>query len=401
MDYFTILNLRREPFSNTPDPELFYPSRNHVECLQRIEMAIRLKRGLNVVIAEVGTGKTTLCRQLIQQISTTAGNEMIDLHLILDPSFSSSGEFLSVIAGYFGLIRCGENIVDRSDWQLKESIKNYLLTKGVEEGKITALLIDEGQKLPDFCLEILREFLNCETNDRKLLQIVIFAQNEFRKKIDAQANFADRINLCYSLTPFGFRETCRMIKYRIDETSGNGAGRVLFTLPGLFAVYRATGGYPRAINMLCHHVMLALIIQNRVKAGWSLVHSCAGRLATKRRRPVNLRLAFMVIMLMVSFTVLALTYDGQLSKTASSITGLFHAVHEDPLAVSSGPQEDTYGSAEGKNAQSVPSQWSREKGRYPVINWLFQAVPEQALAVNSRQQTDPSESVEVNLEDRP
>ncbi len=63
MDYFRILNLKREPFSNTPDPELFYPSRNHVECLQRIEMAIRLKRGLNVVIAEVGTGKTTLCRQ--------------------------------------------------------------------------------------------------------------------------------------------------------------------------------------------------------------------------------------------------------------------------------------------------------------------------------------------------
>jgi len=68
-----------------------------------------------------------------------------------------------------------------------------------------------------------------------------------------------------------------MIEYRIKETSVDGAGRVLFTFPGLFAVYKATGGNPRSINMLCHHVMLALIIQNRVKAGWSLVRSCAGR----------------------------------------------------------------------------------------------------------------------------
>ncbi len=325
---------------------------------------------------------------------------MIDLHLILDPSFSSSSEFLSVIAGCFGLIPHGENIIDRSDWQLKESIKNYLLSKGVEEGKIVALLIDEGQKLPDFCLEILREFLNCETNDSKLLQIVIFAQNEFKEQINAQANFADRINLCYSLTPFGFRETCRMIKYRINETSVNGAGRVLFTLPGLFAVYRVTAGYPRSINMLCHHVMLALIIQNRVKAGWSLVRSCAGRLAIKRRRPVNLRLAFMVTILMVSFSFLAFAYYEPLLKTASSITGLFQAVAEDQLAVNSRPQPDPSESGERKNAPSVPWQWFMEKGRPPAIKSVFQTVPEQPLAVNSRPQPDPSESGDKNAEDR-
>src|SRR5208283_2147861 len=394
MDYFRILNLKREPFSNTPDPELFYPSRSHVECLQRIEMAIRLKRGLNVVLAEVGTGKTTLCRQLIQEISTAAGNELIELHLILDPSFSSSTEFLSVIAGYFGLVQAGENSIGRSDWRLKESIKNYLLSKGVEKGKIVALLIDEGQKLPDFCLEILREFLNYETNDRKLLQIVIFAQNEFREKIDARTNFADRINLCYSLTSFGFRETCRMIKFRINESSVNGTGRVLFTLPGLFAVYRATGGYPRSINMLCHHVMLALIIQNRVKAGWSLIRSCAGRLAVKRRRPVNLRFAFLAIILIVSLSFLVFTYYGPLLKTAPLITGPFRAMQAEPPAVRSGPQANASESGERKNRPSVPWQWSMGKGQPPAIKWPSQAVPEGPVAVKSRPQADASESEE-------
>jgi general secretion pathway protein A len=306
MDYFRILNLKKEPFSNSPDPELFYPSRNHVECLQRLEMAIRLRRGLNVVLGEVGTGKTTLCRKLIQQISTSAGKEDIELHLVLDPSFSRPIEFLSFIAGDFGL---GKPDNAMTDWRLKEEIKNYLFARGVEEGKTVVLLIDEGQKLPDFCLEILREFLNYETNDRKLLQIVIFAQEEFREKINEQDNFADRINLCYSLTPLGYRETCRMVEYRISRTSENGAAKRLFTLPGLVALYKATGGYPRSINMLCHHVVLALIIQNRVKAGWSLVRSCAGRLSLEHRMTMKPRPVFVTAMLLILLLATVLMTD--------------------------------------------------------------------------------------------
>ncbi|MBN2686747.1 MAG: AAA family ATPase, partial [Deltaproteobacteria bacterium] len=67
MEYFKILNLIKEPFSNSPEPEFFYDSPQHVNCLQNLEMAIRLRRGLNVIVGEVGTGKTTLCRRLINQ----------------------------------------------------------------------------------------------------------------------------------------------------------------------------------------------------------------------------------------------------------------------------------------------------------------------------------------------
>ena len=368
MDYFSILNLKKEPFSNSPDPGLFYPSRNHMECLQGIEMALRLKRGLNVVLGEVGAGKTTLCRKLIQQISNTGGTDLIEVHLILDPSFSSSHEFLSGIAGYFGLTTSAGVGDDRTDLQLKESIKSFLFAKGVEEGKIVVLLIDEGQKLPDFCLEILREFLNYETNDSKLLQIVIFAQQEFREKIDRLANLANRINLCYSLKPLGFRDTGRIVAYRINQTSEDGAVRPLFTWPGLLALYMETGGNPRSINMLCHHVVLSLIIQNRVKAGWSLVRSCAGRLTGSRRsRPVRLRLAFMALILMVilSVPILAFTYYGPLLKMASSIREQFHTTPADPLAFD--PKPRTAASepvaVEKKSAPSVLGQWPVKKGQ--------------------------------------
>ena len=349
MDYFSILNLKKEPFSNSPDPGIFYPSRNHMECLHSIEMAIRLKRGLNVVLGEVGTGKTALCRKLIQQISNAAGNDAIEMHLILDPSFSSSFEFLSGIAGYFGLIPSDGVTACRTEWQLKESIKNCLFAKAVEERKIVVLLIDEGQKLPDLCLEILREFLNYETNDCKLLQIVIFAQQEFREKIGEHANLANRVNLCYSLTPLGFRETCRMVAYRISQTREDGAGRPFFTLPGLFALYMETRGNPRSLNMLCHHIVLSLIIQNRVKAGRSLVRSCAGRLTLDRRsRTVNLRPAFMVLILIMSLSFLAVNYQGPLLKAASSIREDFQAA----VAAQSKPKAD----ASDSEKPSLPGQ---------------------------------------------
>ena len=257
MDYFQILNLQREPFSNSPEPDFFFQSDQHRGCLQKLELAVRLRRGLNVVIGEVGTGKTTLCRRLILNFSS-AEKDGIETHLILDPSFSNTQEFLSAVALLLGLPRSADG---ESEWQLKENIKNYLFRKGIDESRTVVLLIDEGQKLPDFCLEILREFLNYETNEYKLLQIVIFAQKEFAEVLKSYANFADRVNQYYFLKPFNFRDTRAMIRFRIAKASGvDAAAPALFTFPALWAIYRATGGYPRKIITLCHKAMLAMII---------------------------------------------------------------------------------------------------------------------------------------------
>ena len=154
MDYFKILNLDKEPFSNSPDPEFFYHSRQHHDCLQKLELALRLRRGLNVVIGDVGTGKTTLCRQLIRRF---AANDEIETHLILDPSFTTPTEFLMTVSEIFQGVKPSSTT---NDWQLKEIIKQYLYQQGVDEQKTTILIIDEGQKIPVYCLELLREFLN-------------------------------------------------------------------------------------------------------------------------------------------------------------------------------------------------------------------------------------------------
>ncbi len=284
MEYFTILNLVREPFSNSPEPDLFYQSPKHVRCLQNLELAIRLRRGLNVVLGRVGTGKTTLCRHMIGRFAGEgAGDNAIETHLLMDPSFSTPREFLTTVAAGFGMApKAGEAAAGpgMTDWQLKEAIKDYLFKKGVEEKAIVALIIDEGQKLPEYCLEILREFLNYETNENKLLQIVIFAQPEFRQVLDRLENFADRVNLLYVLQPLNFRETRDMIRFRLTRAGEPGSVPELFTPLGLLAVYLATGGYPRKIVTLCHQAVLALIIQNRSRAGWRLVRSCAARLAS-------------------------------------------------------------------------------------------------------------------------
>ena len=94
MDYFSILNLKQEPFSNSPDPDFFFHSREHQECLQKLELSIILRRGLNVIIGDVGTGKTTLCRQLIRRF---AKRNEITTHLILDPLFVDAHELLSAV----------------------------------------------------------------------------------------------------------------------------------------------------------------------------------------------------------------------------------------------------------------------------------------------------------------
>jgi general secretion pathway protein A len=278
MEYYNLLNLKKEPFSNSPEPEFLFQSNQHAGCLQKLELAIRLRRGLNVIIGDVGTGKTTLCRKLIQGLSSAPkDSESIEPHLLLDPSFNSPLEFLQNVALMLGVkgIEGKEN-----EWQLKEKIKDYLFIRGVTEGKIIVLVIDEGQKIAESCLEILREFLNYETNDCKLLQIVIFAQREFNALLKKHANLTDRINIIYYLKPLNFAQTRAMIRYRIAVARNLENGPALFSFGALLAIYLSTGGYPRKIVSLCHQVILMLIIRRKQKAGYIFVRRCLNEMMT-------------------------------------------------------------------------------------------------------------------------
>lgn len=272
MEYYKLLQLEHEPFSNSPDPNYFFQSRQHHACLQKLELAIRLKRGLNVVIGDMGTGKTTLCRELIRRL---AQEETFETHLILDPSFSSGNEMLSSI---YKMLYNRFPDGNPSSIDLKEAIKNALFDKGVHQKRMMVVIIDEGQKIPSPCVELLRELLNYETNEFKLLQIIIFAQKEFNAILQAHANFADRINLLHRLSPMSFKDTRRMIRHRLKLASSGVKPLNLFSIPAQWAIYRGSRGYPRRIIHLCHQSLLTMIIQNRTRAGWKLIQSCRMRI---------------------------------------------------------------------------------------------------------------------------
>lgn len=276
MDYFKILNLTSEPFSNSPDPDFFFQSAQHVSCLQKLEISLRLRRGLNIVVGDVGAGKTTLSRLLIRRF---AEDDNVEIHLILDPHFKTPVEFLKTVTG----ILSGDPHPELNDGlKLKETIKSTLYTKGVDENRTVILIIDEGQKLPLFCLEILREFLNYETNNFKLLQIVIFAQREFEETIGKLENFRDRINFYHELGSLNLKETKGLVEYRLKQASHSEKSRSFFTSTGFLAIFLATGGFPRKIINLCHRSLLAMIIQNKSRAGFILVFTCMDKEGAKR-----------------------------------------------------------------------------------------------------------------------
>jgi len=196
MSYFKVLGFSKEPFSTSPDPEFFYLSREHETALTNILIEIRLKRGLSVILGDVGTGKTTLSRKLIQELKE---REDLVFHIILDPSFANEELFLTYLVRNFEIdisTKHQPNILD-----LREAIERFLFQKGVAENKTVVLIIDEAQKLNDSTLEILRVLLNYETNEFKLLQLVLLGQLELYSHIVNIANFFDRISFKYVLNP--------------------------------------------------------------------------------------------------------------------------------------------------------------------------------------------------------
>lgn len=325
MNYLELLGLSREPFSTSPDPLSYYRAPGHELCLHRLEIAVRLRRGLNVVLGEVGTGKSTLCRCLLRAF---AEQPEVTAHLILDPGFASAEAFAlhlcELLAGpggaagagarpSAGMMDAGANggaaapapdgdafgptaahitvtsapaeapdggarVTPGSELRREavERIQAALLRLTQEQDRIVVLCIDESQKLLPECLEVLRELLNFETNTEKLLQIILFGQRELEGAIAALPNFRDRINEYLPLRPLSRRETIRLVRHRL-RLAGGPAGERLFTLPALLAVHHATGGYPRKIMRLCHQLVMNLLINNRRRVTWREVRAFASR----------------------------------------------------------------------------------------------------------------------------
>ena len=253
MEYYEPLGLKREPFQTTADPHFFYKSQEHAEALQRLEISLRLRRGLNLILGDIGTGKTTMGEVLKQ---TLLREDRFILGTILDPSFRSEFQFLTNIVNLFEI-----SPLRRSTISYKNSVKNYLFQKGVEENKIVVLLIDEGQKLTPTYLEVLRLFLNYQTPEFFLINIIILAQLDILPKLKRRRSFMDRVAITYMLNPLNREDTETMIKFRLNQASFS-RNNELFTKEALDLIYEHSKGMPRKITMLCHDCLEQLISRN-------------------------------------------------------------------------------------------------------------------------------------------
>lgn len=284
MSYFRILGFEKEPFSTSPDPEFLYLAQGHQATLTNVLIELRLKRGLSVVLGDVGTGKTTLSRKLIQALRER-GDFIV--HYLLDPCFQNEHEFL------YSLVRNFSINVDQyngfkaetsraSVMDLKEAVEKFLYEKTIIGNKTVVLIIDEAQKLDEASIEMLRVILNYETNDSKLLQLVCFGQLELHSRIMKIPNFMDRISFKYTLNPLSLIETKEMIQFRIKQAEYCSGSR-LFQDDAIEMIHKISHGYPRKITMLCHRALKQLVMKRKwavdeelvreivaedVRAGW-------------------------------------------------------------------------------------------------------------------------------------
>lgn len=264
MNYLQILGLHKEPFSTSPDPFFFYRSETHRAALARLEVALRLRRGLSVILGDVGTGKTTLARTLLRNF---ASQDDFEFYMVFDASFQTEFQFLGMLADLFKI-----KPSRRTTLAFKQAIENFLYHKNLDENKTVVLIIDEAQKLLSSVLEVLRIFLNYETNERKLIQVVLFSQLEILPKITSIRNFYDRISFKFFLRPLTFSEIHEMIYYRLTQ-AGWPPGKTLFTPEAVELIARDSGGLLRRIAFICHQALLRLVMYEKDAVDEALIQA--------------------------------------------------------------------------------------------------------------------------------
>lgn len=259
MSYYKLLGLEREPFSTSPDPAFFYQSKEHTSALYRLRIAIELKRGLSLILGDVGTGKTTLSRRFAQLLMVEPD---VLMAMVLSPIYETDEQFLADLAERFHVPCDTGGAQEPKTLDYMKAIEKFLFEKCVEAGRTIILLIDEAQKLTNPCLEILRSLLNYETNEYKILQVVLMAQMELLPRITRIRNLWDRIALKYVINPLEEPEVKELIDFRLKQ-AGYISRYPMFSEAAINAIYNYTQGYPRKIALICHDALEYLVMQKK------------------------------------------------------------------------------------------------------------------------------------------
>lgn len=273
MAYYSVLGFIKEPFSTSPDPAFFYLTKEHDMALTNILIELHLKRGLSVIFGDIGTGKTSLSRMLVQELRKR-GNMLF--HVILNPVFSDEKQYLTSLVRNFNADTCLDpasavgDLAKMDTVELRDTFEKFLIQKTIQEKQTVILIIDEAQKLDLAMLETLRILLNFETNEYKLLQLVLLGQVELYPKLASMPNLMDRISFKYTLNPLDAKETMALIHFRI-QAAGYNSRMKLFLDDAIGEIYHYTCGYPRKITKMCHQVLKEIILQNKHAADRMLV----------------------------------------------------------------------------------------------------------------------------------
>ncbi|MBU0675292.1 MAG: AAA family ATPase [Proteobacteria bacterium] len=245
-------NLEEKPFSIAPDPRFLYMSEKHREALAHLLYGLKSDGGFILLTGEVGTGKTTVFRCLLDQLP-----EGINLAFVFNPKLSSE-ELLATVCDELG-IEYPATVT--SSKLLVDAINRYLL-KNHSEGRKTVLVIDEAQNLTTDVLEQVRLLTNLETNQRKLLQIIMIGQPELRDLLSRPElrQLAQRITARYHLGPLSRREIGPYINHRLAVA---GHRKKIFSDRVISSIHDLTGGIPRLINVLCDRALLGTYVQGR------------------------------------------------------------------------------------------------------------------------------------------
>ncbi len=267
--YLEFYGLKQAPFDLTPNPRLLFHSAKHREAINHLLYGIRERKGFVQLTGEIGAGKTTLCRALLEQLDSRFSTA-----LILNPALNAN-ELMKAIATEFGLEVKG---FDRLE--TVAAISNFLL-KQIKDGKETVLIIDEAQNLTEDLLEQVRLLSNIETDDRKLLQIVLMGQPELRFRLNSPRlqQLRQRITVRYHLMPLTRFEVGQYIQHRLELAGAKGVP--FFTQPAIWRVYFYSRGIPRLVNAVCDKALLAGFVEQSDRINLRMVNRAIRELEGK------------------------------------------------------------------------------------------------------------------------
>ena len=261
--YKAFFGLKESPFSISPNPKYLYMSERHTEALAHLNYGLHDGGGFVLLTGEVGTGKTTVSRCLRQQLPADS-----DLALVINPTLTER-ELLASICDEFKLGYGPEAGIK----ELFDLLHQHLLANKAA-GRKTLLLIDEAQHLSPEVLEQLRLLTNLETDDAKLLQVVLIGQPELQQLLRQPLlrQLAQRITARYHLLPLSRDDVDAYVRFRLQVA---GCVQPLFTSGAIRALHRLSGGIPRIINLICERALLGAFAEGKPKIAEKLLIQAA------------------------------------------------------------------------------------------------------------------------------